>query len=287
VTSEHDGSLVGVSETALGAAEMRAEESVRADRLFDDPYAAAFVTAAPPLFPDLPSIEDDPALAALKDQFVTGIAIRTRFYDDYLSAACAAGCRQVVLLAAGLDTRAFRLDWPADIRVFEVDLPELFRFKEAVLAQHSAVPRCSRTLVGVDLREDWSARLTAAGFDPNVSCAWTAEGLLPYLSDDEAARLLTNVGELSTNGSQLSFDYNEFAEDSTLSTLRAMSSMQEVTSMWEGGLSQDPGEWMSAHDWQVTIHDRATLALSYGRSLSDTTGGYLSALRRQRQRTPR
>jgi methyltransferase (TIGR00027 family) len=180
VPSEPGEPLVGVSETALGAAEMRSEESLRPERLFDDPYAAAFVAAAPPLFPDLPSIDDDPTMAALKEEFVTGIAIRTRFYDEYLLAACAVGCRQVVLLAAGLDTRAFRLNWPADLRLFEVDLPELFVFKERVLAQQGAAPRCSRTVVGIDLREDWPARLTDAGFDPNVPSVWTAEGLLPF-----------------------------------------------------------------------------------------------------------
>jgi methyltransferase (TIGR00027 family) len=279
VPSEHGESLVGVSETALGAAEMRSEESLRPDPLVDDPYAAAFVAAAPPLFPDLPSIVDDPALAALKDEFVTGIAIRTRFYDDYLFTACAAGCRQVVLLAAGLDTRAFRLNWPVDLRFFEVDLPELFVFKEKVLAQQNATPRCSRTVVGIDLRDDWSARLIAGGFDPNVSSAWTAEGLLAYLSNDDAARLLANVGELSTTGSRLSFDYDEFADDSTLSKLRATPGMREVASMWEGGLSENPVEWMRAHGWRVSTSDRAAFATRYGRPLADATGGFLEATR--------
>jgi methyltransferase (TIGR00027 family) len=171
VPPEPGESLVGVSETALGAAEMRAEESLRQDRLLDDPYAAAFVAAAPPLFPDLPSIDDDPTMAELKEEFVTGIAIRTRFYDDYVTAACAAGCRQVVLLAAGLDARAFRLDLPPDLRLFEVDLPDLFVFKEKVLAQQDATPKCSRTVVGIDLRENGPTRLSAAGFEPNVPSA--------------------------------------------------------------------------------------------------------------------
>lgn len=273
-------SLVGVSETALGAAEMRAEEAARPDRLFDDPYAAAFVSAAPPLFPDLPSIVEDPALAALKEEFVTGVAIRTRFYDDYLLAACAAGCRQVVLLAAGLDTRAFRLQWPVDLRLFEVDLPGLFTFKEAVLEQQGATPTCSRTVVDIDLREDWSAELTATGFDPMRSSAWTAEGLLPYLSNDDAARLLTNVGELCTSGSRLSFDYDELAAGSALSKLRAAPGMEEVALMWDGGLSESPVEWMQAHGWLVTKRDRAAVASGYRRPLADPTGGFLEATRR-------
>jgi methyltransferase (TIGR00027 family) len=282
VPSESGGSLVGVSETALGAAEMRAEESLRVDRLFDDPYAAAFVAAAPPLFPDLPSIDDDPALAALKDEFIAGIAIRTRFYDDFLSSACAGGCRQVVLLAAGLDTRAFRLDWPDGVRVFELDLPELFGFKERVLAQEGATPGCARTVVAVDLREDWPARLTTSGFEQNASSAWTAEGLLAYLSNDAAVRLLAAVGELSASGSQLSFEYDEFADDSTLSQVRQMPGMQEVASMWEGGLHEPPEEWLRRHDWDVRTYERAALATTYGRSLSDSAaGGFLTATRRQ------
>ena len=273
------GSLEGVSETALGAAEMRSEESGRPDRLFDDPYAAAFVAAAPPLFPDLPSIVDDPALAALKEEFVTGIAIRTRFYDDYLAAACATGCRQVVLLAAGLDTRAFRLSWPRDLRLFEVDLPGLFAFKEAVLVRQTAAPRCSRTVVEIDLREEWSTGLTAAGFDPTAPSAWTAEGLLPYLSNDDAARLLERVGELSAPASCMSFDYDDFAEGSTLANLRATPGMQEVASMWEGGLSESPLEWMRAHGWLVSTRSRAAVAATFGRRLADATGGFLEAVR--------
>lgn len=277
---EIGGSLDGVSETALGAAEMRAEEGLRPDRLFDDPYAAAFVAAAPPLFPDLPSLADDPELAALKDAFVSGIAIRTRFYDDYLLAACAAGCRQVVILAAGLDARAFRLDWPADVRVFELDLPDLFAFKETVLARQRAVPRCIRRVVAVDLRDDWSTALTAAGFEPGLPSAWTAEGLLAYLSNDDAVRLLTAVGELSTDGSRLSFEYDDFADDSTLSRLRAMPDMHEVAAMWEGGLVEPPREWLTGHGWQVDTDDRETLARSYGRALADAaTGGFVSATR--------
>ena len=273
------GSLDGVSETALGAAEMRAEESLRSDRLFDDLYAAAFVAAAPPLFPDIPSMADDAELAALIEASIAGIAIRTRFYDDYLLAACAAGCRQIVILAAGLDARAFRLDWPPDTRVFELDLPNLFAFKESVLAQQRAEPKCGRRVVPVDLRDDWPTQLTAAGFEPGRPCAWTAEGLLAYLSNDDVIGLLTSVGRLSASGSQLSFEYDDFADDSTLSRARAMPGMQEVASMWEGGLIEHPEQWLSGHGWQVGTHARYALASSYRRPLPDPTGGFVVATR--------
>jgi methyltransferase (TIGR00027 family) len=279
VQPERGAPLDGVSETALGAAEMRAEESRRPDRLFDDPYAAAFVAAAPPLFPDIPSIADDAELAALIEASIAGIAIRTRFYDEFLATACAAGCRQVVLLAAGLDTRAFRLDWPAETRVFELDLPNLFAFKDAVLQEQEARPRCARRVVAIDLRDDWPTPLTAAGFDAERPSAWTAEGLFAYLSNDDTARLLTAIGELATNGSQLSFEYDDFAADSTLSQVRAMPGMEEVASMWEGGLIDHPAEWLSRRGWHVGTHDRASLARTYRRPLADATGGFVTATR--------
>jgi methyltransferase (TIGR00027 family) len=264
-----NGPLDGVSETALGAAEMRAEESRRPDRLFDDPYAAAFVAAAPPLFPDIPSLSDGAELAALVEASIAGIAVRTRFFDNYLARAVSAGCRQVVLLAAGLDARAFRLDWPKGVRIFELDLPELFAFKEPVLAREGATARCERRVVAADFREDWPARLTDAGFDPAVASAWTAEGLLVYLSNDDGVRLLTAVGELSARHSELSLDYEESADTSSLNRVRAMPGMRQVTSMWQGGLSDAASEWLRDHHWRVHTYSGSDLAREYGRAVPD------------------
>ncbi|MEV4259539.1 SAM-dependent methyltransferase, partial [Spirillospora sp. NPDC049652] len=136
----------GVGRTALGVARMRAAEHRRPDRLFTDPFAAAFAAAGPPAPPG----RDGP----MRDLLILQVIVRTRFYDDYLRAAADAGIRQVVLLAAGLDTRAFRLDWPAGTRLFEVDLPDVLAFKAATLAD--AEPRCERAAVAADLREEWA-----------------------------------------------------------------------------------------------------------------------------------
>jgi methyltransferase (TIGR00027 family) len=281
VPAASDGPLEGVSETALGAAEMRAEESLRPDRLIDDPYAAAFVAAAPPLFPDLPSIDDDAELGAYKQAFVDEIAIRTRFFDHYLWAGCASGARQVVLLAAGLDTRAFRLDWPDGVRIFELDLPGLFAFKEQVLTGRRATPRCARTVVPVDLRDDWPTQLTDAGFEPQLASVWAAEGLLAYFSADESVRLLTTVGAMCTTGSQLSFEYDDFVEGSALTDVRAMAAMDPVSSMWKGGLDQPPPAWLASHGWEVQTHARATVATRYERAMPAGTGvGLVTARRR-------
>jgi methyltransferase (TIGR00027 family) len=134
--------LRGVGKTALGVARVRALESRRKDRLFDDHYAQAFLDAAPGAFPEERQARQpgDGSLRALGAAFSAHAVIRTRFYDDWLTAAVGGSRGQVVLLAAGLDTRAFRLGWPAGTRVFEVDLPDVLAFKEAVLARCGAAP---------------------------------------------------------------------------------------------------------------------------------------------------
>jgi methyltransferase (TIGR00027 family) len=278
VASQSGGPVGGVGETALGAAEMRAEESLRPDRLFDDPYALAFVAAAPPIFPDLPSVADDPGIAALKEAFCTDVVIRTRFYDEYVTKACAAGCRQVVLLAAGLDARAYRLNLPNDVQVFELDLPEVLAFKNRVLADHRARPRCARVAIGVDLREGWAAQLRRAGFDADATTAWLAEGILAYLSNHDAERLLGTIVELSATGSQLACEHDEFASDSTLTSASAIPAMQQLTSMWGGGLSEDTSEWFRQHHWNVDTYDHVGLAARYGRPAMSNGTDLLTAM---------
>ena len=256
-----------------------AAESERVDRLLDDPYAAAFVAAAPPLFPDVPSLSDHDDLAALVEAGITGVAIRTRFFDEHVEAACAAGCRQVVLLAAGLDTRAFRLHWPDDVRLFELDLPELFAFKERVLATQNASPRCDRRVVPADLRSDWSTPLRAAGFEPSRLTTWVAEGLLVYLSRVDAERLLTVVRDFSARGSRLSFDCDLPDQGSTLDRARDLAGMEAVASMWQGGLGEDSAAWLRQHGWDVVSTSRTTFAEACNRVLGDSAGGFLTATR--------
>jgi methyltransferase (TIGR00027 family) len=280
---ELPGALKGVAKTALGMAMVRARESLRGDRLFNDPYAQRFLDAAPGAFPEEPaSAEDLPQgpLASLGAVFAFHGVLRTRFFDDYLLAATAAGCPQVVLLAAGLDTRALRLPWPGGVRVFELDFPEVSAFKEKVLSGCDAVPTCERRRVPVDLRASWTGELVAAGFDHAVPTAWLAEGLLLYLTADEAARLLTGVGDLSTPGSQLACEHGGMASSALLAQTRGMPTMEQYTSLWKGGLREDASGWLSRHGWQPQIHDRAELAASYGRPVpGQSSGGFLTAVR--------
>ena len=278
-------SLGGMGKTALGVARVRAEESRRLDRLFDDPYAQAFLEAAPGAFSEEEravsgGLSSSGALAALGTAFYLHGVIRTRFFDDYLLTACVAGCHQVVLLAAGLDARAFRLDWPPAVRLFEIDLPEVLAFKEEVLGGQGAVQRCERTVVPADLREDWTTRLTAAGLRPSEPTAWLAEGLLIYLSAEEAARLLAAVGRLSAPGSSLSFERGDLADATLLAEARQVPAMDEYTALWKGGLGEDAPEWLAKHGWRTQTHDLAAVAASYGRPAPGSAGGdFLTALR--------
>ncbi|MEV4055375.1 SAM-dependent methyltransferase [Amycolatopsis sp. NPDC049688] len=269
-------SLPAVSRTAVGVAALRAYESSRPDRLFDDPYAAAFVEAGRSVLPDAGR---GGAQAGLGSLFYAQIVIRTRFFDDYLLGA---GCGQVVLLAAGLDTRAFRLAWPPGTRLFELDLPEVLAFKDGVLAEQRATPACERAVVRADLREDWATALRGAGFDPAAPTAWLAEGLLIYLSYEDAERLLTTVGELSAPGSRVSFEHRPADSASSLfSRARETEGGEHVTGLWLGGLRDTGPEWLAAHGWQPSTVTRADVAAGYGRPSEDdaAAGGFVTAVR--------
>ncbi|HET6500023.1 MAG TPA: SAM-dependent methyltransferase [Amycolatopsis sp.] len=269
-------SLPPVSKTALGVAMLRARESRRPDRLFDDPYAQLFVDAGGAVVP-----VPDAAARAGAGSLVryAQVPVRTRFYDDYLLGATAAGCRQVVLPAAGLDTRAFRLAWPEGVRLFELDLPGVLEFKESVLAGR-VTPRCARTVVPADLRADWPDKLLAAGFRPGAATAWLIEGLLIYLSYDEAARMLTAVGELSAPCSRVSFEYHPRAGDGFISRARETPGMREVTALWKGGLGERALDWLTEHGWRPRTSLSSALAEEYGRPGEGVdVGGFVTAER--------
>jgi methyltransferase (TIGR00027 family) len=246
--------LRGIGRTALWVAKMRAAEGARPDRLFDDRLAGAFVAAA-----GLDTV-GGLALPPGANEF---LAIRTRFYDDYLREA---GSRQVVVLAAGLDSRAFRLAWPPGVRFFELDLPEVFEFKEAVLAAHGAVAGCTRVVVPADLRGDWPEPLRAAGFDPATPTAWLVEGLLLYLTRADNDRLVDTLTALSASGSRLAFDHMR----STANDRAPVRETEEVARTMGAGFQSfldDPVGWLAAHGWHAVVDRIPALAESYGRPL--------------------
>ena len=133
--------------------------------------------------------------------FVNFQGARTRYFDDYFRRAADAGVRQVVILAAGLDSRAYRLPWPDETTIFELDRPRVLDFKRDVLAEQGAKPNAERREIAIDLREDWPQALRDNGFDVALPSAWIAEGLLLYLPADAEEQLLTGIDALASTGS--------------------------------------------------------------------------------------
>jgi methyltransferase (TIGR00027 family) len=258
----------GLSATAIGLAAMRAVESRRPDRLFDDPYADGFVQAAraalPAASPEREQLLGRTELGALLYNLAV---VRTHFFDNFLLGATHTGRPQVVLLAAGLDTRAFRLAWPQSARVFELDLPEMLAFKRRVLTERAAQPLCARTTVAVDLRTEWPGRLLRAGFQRSVPTVWLAEGLLTYLSAQEAGSLLESVGTLSATGSQLAVEYASQPDDPVIDRARALPDPSGWITRLKGGLSQHTPRWLADHGWYCTLYPGALLGARYNRNL--------------------
>lgn len=266
----------GLARTAIECAQARAKESARSDRLFEDGYAAAFLDADP----GADEREPNPALAAWQAVFDFNLAIRTRFFDDYLTASAAAGCRQTVILGAGLDSRAFRLAWAPGSRVFEIDSADILAFKDEVLTARGAQPTADRVAVSADLRQDWSSALLAAGFDPAVPTAWLLEGLLIYLDAEEASALLTTIGELSAPESRITFEHANSGSASVSTEAVAIPELAALAAMVKGGLGPDTPDWLTAHGWTPTLYDRGELAAGYGRPVTGRSNGDLVTARR-------
>jgi methyltransferase (TIGR00027 family) len=254
-----------ISETAVGAAMMRAHETAQSDALFKDPYAAAFVAASQRPFEDLP--DPDGQLARLEEGFRTEGAIRTRFFDDYVTAASRRGIRQVVLLGAGLDTRAFRLSWQPDAHVFEIDLPGVLDFKDRILDQEGARPRCARTVVTADLLDDWSSTLLGSGFAADTATAWTAEGLIVYFPAESAIRFVDALTALSAPGSELAFDD---ASPNALIT-------SALASMWHEETTTEVTRWLQAHRWTTATQNGSDLAHRYRRQPGSNETQFVTA----------
>ncbi len=262
----------GMGRTAVGMAVARAEESCRSDRLFDDPFAADFVTAAgitPARADHRPLATQDGDVWSL---FASYAPIRTRFFDDYCREACAAGCRQVVLLAAGLDTRAFRLSWPAGVRLFELDTPDVMAFKEQVLTERTATPACQRVVISADLRQDWPTAVVQAGFDPGEPTAWLAEGLFMYLTQDEWDHLLDRIGQLSAPESRLGFEYGDQATvRHMIDALDESTDAAFIKTLWRSVGQADTPSWLSRNGWQAQDYATTERAQSYGRPMPNFT----------------
>jgi methyltransferase (TIGR00027 family) len=257
-----------VGATALGVAAARAAETARPDPLIRDEFAYLLTASAGPVWAQMASgvewLSGDEHARRLHEMARDYQAVRTHYFDGYFNAAVRIGIRQVVVLAAGLDSRAYRLNWPAGTTVFEIDQPKVLGYKTSTLDAHGAVPKARRVPVAVDLRDDWPAALIAAGFDPAQPTAWLAEGLLPYLPGDAQDRLFDLVTAHSAAGSQLAVEAfnlhpSQYSPEKRAARRERTAQLRERlgldldvdTLMYTDDTRTDAAEWLAEHGWRV------------------------------------
>lgn len=285
-------SSVGATATMVAAARAvatRAEQPV-----IDDPYAEPLVRAVGiDFFTRLASgeltaadLDSDTGESPVgMSRFADGMAARTRFFDDFFASAVGAGIRQAVILASGLDARGYRLAWPADMIVYEIDQPEVIEFKATTLAGLGVTPSATLATVAVDLRDDWPAALAEAGFDTSAPTAWIAEGLLGYLPPDAQDRLLDTIGDLSAPASRLAVESVPSHHDVDQDELRER--MKDSTDRWRShGFDLDFSElvflgdraevtgYLSDRGWSVEAAPTNDLLVRYGLAPLDSDEGF-------------
>ncbi|MUL47527.1 class I SAM-dependent methyltransferase [Mycobacterium sp. CBMA293] len=260
-----------VGATAVMVAAARAGETERDDALIRDPFAKILVAGAGTgvwetiLDADFNNrmAAADPEVAAVLEHMGNYQAVRTHFFDAYFADAAAAGVRQVVILASGLDSRAYRLEWPAGTTVFEIDQPKVLEYKDETLKAHGATPTADLHQLPVDLRNDWPKALQDAGFDDTAPTAWLAEGLLMYLPADAQDRLFENITALSAAGSRISVEtVGEHAAErrqrmrERFDKMAGQFGMGQVMNvqdlMYEDPDRADVAQWLDAHGWSAT-----------------------------------
>jgi methyltransferase (TIGR00027 family) len=261
-------SSVGATATMVAAA--RAMASTADDALINDPFAEPLVRAVGVDFftrlvtgelrpEDLDSDNESVGMQRMTDN----MAVRTKFFDEFFLSATEGGIRQAVILASGLDSRAYRLGWPAGTTVYEIDQPDVIEFKTRTLAELGAEPTAERRTVAMDLRYDWPSALIEEGFDPNQPTAWSAEGLLGYLPPDAQDRLLDTITELSAPGSRVAVESVPNIDPSDHE--KAIERMQAASERWrDHGFDLDFAElvylgdrneaaaYLGDHGWQLS-----------------------------------
>ena len=262
-----------VGATAVMVAAARAAETARPDRLIDDPYAKSLVAGAGS--GSWQYISDDafktrvtaadPEIGLVLEHMGNYQAVRTHFFDAYFAEALEAGIRQIVILASGLDSRAFRLNWPAGTTVYEIDQPLVLQYKAETLAAQGVSATADRREVPIDLRQDWPAALKDAGFDPARPTAWLAEGLLMYLPGDAQDRLFTQVSQLSAPGSRIAAEsMGLHAEDRREAMRERFASITarldvepiDITELtYEDPDRAEVADWLDANGWRSAAVD--------------------------------
>ncbi|MUL47910.1 class I SAM-dependent methyltransferase [Mycobacterium sp. CBMA293] len=259
-----------VGSTAVMVAAARALEAAKPNPLAVDQYAEVFTRAvggdwAGVLDGEAP--QHPLATAEFGVPFINFQGARTKYFDAYFRSVMAAGVRQIVLLAAGLDSRAYRLDWPDGTTIYELDQPRVLEFKREVLADNGAEPKAHRREIAVDLRDDWRAALTGAGFDPAQPSAWIAEGLLIYLPATAQDQLFTGIDALAAPGSWVAVEEGEPMPDEVFAAKRA-----EGDEMSEGFFKliyneqiAPAAEWFGSRGWRAEATGLADYFRTVGR----------------------
>src|SRR4051794_2492644 len=288
-------SSVGATATMVAGA--RAMASRGDDALINDPFAEPLVRAVGVDFftrlvtgelrpEDLDSASDSVGLQRMTDS----MAVRTKFFDEFFLSATEAGIHQAVILASGLDSRAYRLPWPAGTTVYEIDQPDVIEFKTRTLDDLGAQPTAQRRAVAIDLRNDWPSALKEAGFDAGQPTAWSAEGLLVYLPPEAQDRLFDKVSELSAPGSRIATEHMDtsglpadWAEKLTERSKRIGSDIN-LAELFYTGERNSAADYLAKHGWQVDVRNTAAAYQANGFELPDDElaafggdSGYLTA----------
>jgi methyltransferase (TIGR00027 family) len=272
-------SSVGATATMVAAA--RALATADTNPLISDPFAAPLVRAvgidfftrvvdgeiSPP-----PTGDGDSGKPELQRES-DSLAVRTRFFDEFFTNATTAGISQAVILAAGLDARAYRLAWPHGSVVYEVDQPKVIEFKSQTMARLGAAPTTERRTVSIDLREDWPTALRRSGFDDTEPAAWSAEGLLMYLPPEAQDRLFDHITALSAPGSQLATEYHPDIGVTMAERAQALNDRWaslgcdvNLSGLFYEGERNNVVDYLSGRGWQVTARTRRELFGDYGRT---------------------
>ena len=265
---------VGATATMVAAA--RAVAARRPDSIVRDPFAEPLVQASGVDFfarlatgqLDFGSVGGDVKTGWMPEVF----AVRAKFFDEFFVGAGSRGIRQIVIVAAGLDARSYRLAWPAATTVYEIDQPEVMEFKRQTLAAFGAVPTSELRSVGVDLRKDWPKALKQRGFDRREPTAWIAEGLLiGYLPNDAQSRLIDDVTALSARGSELAVDHLPGAAEplgpkmaQITEQWRAHGFDSDIGDLTYGGYEQDVDASLAALGWDVRRYCLSDLFVAAG-----------------------
>lgn len=281
-----------VGSTALGVAAARAAETESENPLIRDPFARVFLDAVGDgmwsLYAD-PTLlaqasEIDPQVQARAQMLVDFMATRTAFFDEFFLEAADSGVRQVVILAAGLDARAWRLPWPDGTVVYELDQPKVLEFKTATLQTHGATPTAQLVNVPIDLRQDWPKALREAGFDPARPSAWSAEGLVRYLPAKAQDLLFERIDALSAPGSRLASNVpgegfidpdlvqrqrEEMQRMRAVAALVTDADMPAVEDLWYAEERTALPEWLRDRGWEASAVDFTGLMARYGRGVAD------------------